>query len=146
MSHRPRRFSLCSEGISCGLVCNSFLSSSHWPPMRREFASFTVSSQISVCIDESHHLSRQNRPSFLRISSCERCFSTFTIFVAQHWFCFSRSLYFSLLRSPKLAPHSSCSLTSAEQRGGIASLDLLAVLDTRSSCVLFNSGAEEQWL
>lgn len=68
-----------------------------------EFASFTFSTQISICIDENHALSRQNRPSFLSLSPCERCFSIVAFFMAQPWFC-QQVFVFLLIREPKTGP------------------------------------------
>ena len=72
--------------------------------------------------------SRLNSPRSLSLSLRNRCSSTFIMLMALCWRLYGISLSFLYWGGQKYPQHSRCGLTSAEQRGRITSLDLMATL------------------
>ena len=102
------------------------------PPLKRARLHLlcTLPSGIYICGEDPPRLlfSRLNSPSSLSPSSLERCSSPFPIAVALHWTLSSLSLSLLSWGAQHRTQPSRGGLTSAEQRGRISSLDLLATL------------------
>ena len=71
--------------------------------------------------------SRLNNPSSLSLSSWDRCSSPFITSVAHRWTLSSMSMSLLCWGAQNRTQHSRCNLTSAEQKGRLTSLLLLAI-------------------
>lgn len=92
---------------------------------------FTLpSSKLCIWIRSPLHflLSRVTSLISLSVSSHDRCFNHFIIFMAFLWSCSSSSKTLLYQKAQSWTQHSSCSRISAEQRGRITSLYLLVML------------------
>lgn len=102
-----KMFSSVHMKFNVFLICAHYLLSCQWVPVRRVWLPFH-SLPPGICMHEWGLLEtsapRLECPSSLRLSSYERCSSSFTLFVALHWTHFSMST--SLLLSQHCTQHS----------------------------------------
>jgi len=122
---------LCLSGISCVSICAHCLLCFQWAPLRRVWLRLLYSPhQVFMHtgkIPLSLLFSRLNSPSTLSFCLYVRCSKPSVILMALSWPCPNMSMSLLYWGAQSWTQYSRC-LTSAEWRGRITSLDLLAAL------------------
>ena len=115
--HSKKTVFLCSDRISCALICVHCLMSCHWALLRRVCLVFIPSHQVFLCIDKmplSLVSSRLNSPGSPSLSSCVRCSKPLISFVTLHRTHFRKSVSFLYWGAQDQTQYSRYGLTSAE--------------------------------